>query len=56
MEEIGAGSDEELDFGSVEEDEEGYRGSNQRNEPEQTEQGGGKAKKGRKAGPRRGLV
>ena len=37
-------SDEEFDFGSVKELENGYDGNNQRNDPEQTEQGGGNAK------------
>ena len=41
------GLDEEFDFGAVEKAEEGYGGSKQRNEPEQTKQRGGKAKKGR---------
>ena len=44
-----AESDEEFDLGSGEEAEEGYGGRTQRNEPEPTEQWGGKAKKGRKA-------
>ena len=47
-----AESDEEFDLGSGEEAEEGYGGRTQRNEPEPTEQGGGKAKKGRKANTR----
>ena len=47
-------SDGEFDFGMTEEDIDVYGGSNQRNEPKSkiTEQGGGKAKKGRKANTR----
>ena len=46
-----AESDEEFNFGTAEEAEDGYEGSNQRNVPKSksTKQGGGKAKKGRKA-------
>ena len=44
-------SDEEFDFGTTEEAEDGYRGNDQRNEPKlkPTEQGRGKAKKAMKA-------
>ena len=45
--------DEEFDFGMAEE-EEGYRGSDQRNQPEPTEQEENKSKKARQlAEPRR---
>ena len=47
-------SDEEFDFGTTEEVDDGYKGSNQRDEPEleTTERGAGISKKGRKAGTR----